>query len=73
MCTFSELLGGAVEPEDKGSSQVLPAFFRGLGPSVDDWKKYLQSLAEDLDKQQSVMSSTMRQEDLLFLQVKSIY
>lgn len=70
---IAELLGGAVEPEDKGSSQVVPVFFRELGSSVDDWEKYLQSMAEGLDKQQSDTSSTMqRQEDLLFLQKEDL-
>lgn len=71
---LAEQLGGAVEPTEQGPSPVPPALFREVGPSVEDWEKYLRNLSEDLDKQHTDtpgdMSSTpTRQEDKLFLQV----
>ncbi|XP_055084580.1 serine protease 56-like [Periophthalmus magnuspinnatus] len=57
---IAELLGD-VESEDP----VLPAFFRELGPSVNDWQKYLQSLADD--QQTGTTSAMQKQEEWLFL------
>nr|XP_046264812.1 serine protease 56 [Scatophagus argus] len=47
---IEEKLGGGVVPTEQGASPVPPAIFREVGPSVDDWEKYLRNMAEDLDK-----------------------
>ncbi|KAM7379250.1 hypothetical protein PAMP_004815 [Pampus punctatissimus] len=70
---IKEQLGGAVVPEEQGPSPVPPALFREVGPLVDDWEKYLRSIAEDMDKQHTdtstVNSSTStQQEENLFMQ-----
>ncbi|XP_038575306.1 serine protease 56 [Micropterus salmoides] len=72
---IEEQLGGAVVPIEQGPSPVPPALFREVGPSVDDWEKYLRNTAEDLDKQHSdtstdISSTPTRQEDNLFLQTE---
>ncbi|XP_051256762.1 serine protease 56 isoform X2 [Dicentrarchus labrax] len=70
---IEEQLGGAVVPTEQGPSPVPPALFREVGPSVDDWEKYLRNMAEDLDKQHtdtSTDSTPARQEDNLFLQTE---
>lgn len=59
---IAELLGDGVESED----QKIPAFFRNLGPSVNDWEKYLQSLAEG--QPSGTESPIDRPEEHLFLQ-----
>ncbi|CAK6952490.1 uncharacterized protein prss56 [Scomber scombrus] len=66
---IEEQLGGAVVPEEQGPS-VPPAVFREVGPLVDDWEKYLRSIAEDMDKHTStdVSSTSTRQEENLFMQ-----
>lgn len=71
---LAEQLGGAVVPTEQGPSPVPPALFKEVGPSVDDWEKYLRNMAEDLDKQHTdtptdISSTPTRQEDNLFLQV----
>ncbi|XP_035861515.1 serine protease 56 isoform X2 [Sander lucioperca] len=72
---IKEQLGGAVVPTEQGPSPVPPALFREVGPSVDDWEKYLRNMAEDLDKQHTdtstdISSTPTRQEDNLFLQTE---
>ncbi|XP_032388169.1 uncharacterized protein prss56 isoform X1 [Etheostoma spectabile] len=70
---IEEQLGGAVVPTDQGPSPVPPALFREVGPSVDDWEKYLRNMAEDLDTQHTstdISSTSTRQEDNLFLQTE---
>ncbi|XP_070774901.1 serine protease 56 [Enoplosus armatus] len=72
---IEEQLGGAVVPTERGPSPVPPALFREVGPSVDDWEKYLRNMAEDLDKQHTdtstdISSTLTRQEDNLFLQTE---
>ncbi|XP_034558805.1 uncharacterized protein prss56 [Notolabrus celidotus] len=72
---IKEQLGGTVGPTGQGPSPTLPALFRDVGPSVDDWEKYLRGMAEDLDHQQSdtfpdTSSTTTRQENVLFLQTE---
>lgn len=71
---LAEQLGGAVVQEEQGPSPVPPALFREVGPLVDDWEKYLRSIAEDMDKQHadtstSISSTSIRQEENLFMQV----
>lgn len=64
---LAEQLGGAVVPTEQGPSPAPPALFREVGPSVDDWEKYLRNVAEDLEKQNT---DTQRgQEENLFSQV----
>lgn len=76
---LAEQLGGAVVPTEEGPSPARPALFREVGPSVDDWEKYLRNMAEDLDKQHTdtsldISSAPTRQENHLFLQVEhSLY
>ncbi|KAM7400749.1 hypothetical protein PAMA_005101 [Pampus argenteus] len=68
---IEEQLGGAVVPEEQGPSPVPPALFREVGPLVDDWEKYLRSIAEDMDKQHtdtSNSSTSTQQEENLFMQ-----
>ncbi|XP_074545134.1 uncharacterized protein prss56 isoform X2 [Halichoeres trimaculatus] len=66
-----EQLGGAVGPTGQDPSPTLPALFRDVGPSVEDWEKYLRGMAEDLDNQHSDISTTGRsQENILFLQTE---
>ncbi|XP_041658512.1 uncharacterized protein prss56 [Cheilinus undulatus] len=70
---IKEQLGGAVVPTEQGPSLTLPSLFREVGPSVDDWEKYLRNMAEELDKQHSdastdISSKPTRQENRLFLQ-----
>ncbi|KAJ4937232.1 hypothetical protein JOQ06_001811 [Pogonophryne albipinna] len=71
---IKEQLGGAMVPTQQGPSPVPPSLFREVGPSVDDWEKYLRDIAEDLDKQQNDKSADTstpkRQEDNLFLQTE---
>ncbi|KAK5859896.1 hypothetical protein PBY51_021415 [Eleginops maclovinus] len=71
---IKEQLGGAVVPMQQGLSPVPPSLFREVGPSVDDWEKYLRNIAEDLDKQQNDkttdISTPKRQENNLFLQTE---
>ncbi|XP_076601722.1 uncharacterized protein prss56 [Chaetodon auriga] len=70
---IEEQLGGAVVPTEQGPSPVPPALFREVGPSVDDWEKYLRNMAEDLDKQHPDTTtdiSSARQEDNLFSQTE---
>ncbi len=68
-----EQLGGAVGPTEQGPSPDPPALFKEVGPSVDDWEKYLKNMAEDLDRHHTDtsmdISSMARQEEDLFLQV----
>ncbi|XP_029929901.1 serine protease 56 [Myripristis murdjan] len=71
----AELFGGAVLQEEQGPPPVPPALFRGVGPLVDDWEKYLRSLGEDLDKQHTdtpadISSTSLRQEENFFLQTE---
>lgn len=69
---LAEQLGGAVVPTEPGPSPVPPAIFREVGPSVDDWERYLRKMSDDLDKQHTSTDSyttPTRQEDNLFLQV----
>ncbi|XP_036939575.1 uncharacterized protein prss56 isoform X1 [Acanthopagrus latus] len=65
---IQEQLGGAVVPTEQGPSPVPPALFREVGPSVDDWEKYLRNVAEDLEKQST--ESQRGQEENLFLQME---
>ncbi|XP_031710957.1 uncharacterized protein prss56 isoform X1 [Anarrhichthys ocellatus] len=72
---IKEQLGGAVVPTEQGPSPVPPALFREVGPSVDDWEKYLRGMAEDLDKQHTDTSTDTSttpttQENKLFLQTQ---
>ena len=70
---LAEQLGGAVVPTEQGPSPAPPALFGEVGPSVDDWEKYLRNVAEDLDKRSGTSTEASsiptRQEDKLFLQV----
>lgn len=72
---LAEQLGGAVVPEEQGPSPVPPAVFREVGPLVDDWEKYLRSIAEDMDKRTStdISSTSTRQEENLFMQVYCLF
>ncbi|XP_037314704.2 uncharacterized protein prss56 [Pungitius pungitius] len=72
---IKEQLGGAVVPTEQGPSPVAPALFREVGPSVDDWEKYLSSMAEDQDQELTDTSTDISttptvQEDKLFLQTQ---
>ncbi|XP_042353454.1 uncharacterized protein prss56 [Plectropomus leopardus] len=72
---IKEQQGGAVGPAEQGPSPAPPALFRDVGPSVDDWEKYLRNIAEDLDKRHAdsstdISSTPTRQEDKLFLQTE---
>ena len=74
----AEQLGGAVVPEEEGPSPVPPALFREVGPLVDDWEKYLRSIAEDMDKQHTdtsadISSTSTRQEENIFMQVYYLF
>lgn len=64
---LTEQLGGAVEPTKPGPSPVPPAIFSNVGPSVEEWEKYLRKISDDLDEQRT--SEPIRQEDTLFSQV----
>ncbi|KAM4550899.1 uncharacterized protein prss56 isoform 2-T2 [Odontesthes bonariensis] len=70
---IKEQLGGAVRPAEQSPSHPPPALFRDVGPSVEDWEKYLRNMADDMDKQHTdavtnVSASTKRHEDSLFSQ-----
>lgn len=70
---LAEQLDGAVASAEPGPSLVPPDIFREVGPSVDDWEKYLTTMSDDLDKQHSstdISLKLMRQEEKLFLQVR---
>ncbi|XP_047446024.1 serine protease 56 [Mugil cephalus] len=72
---IEEQLGGAVVPVEHDTSPAPPALFRDVGPSVDDWEKYLRNMAGDSDKQDSdtstdVSSAQRRQEDSIFSQMQ---
>nr|XP_040028309.1 serine protease 56 isoform X1 [Gasterosteus aculeatus aculeatus] len=70
---IKEQLGGAVVPTEQGPSPVPPALFREVGPSVDDWEKYLSGMAEDqdlTDTSTGLSSTPTVQEDKLFLQTQ---
>lgn len=59
-------------PTEQGPSPVPPALFREVGPSVDDWEKYLSGMAEDqdlTDTSTGLSGTPTVQEDKLFLQV----
>lgn len=58
---------------EPGSSLHLPAMFREVGPSVDEWVEYLRAISKDLDKQNvsTDIWNPARQEEKLFLQVGS--
>ncbi|KAJ0058753.1 hypothetical protein NL108_000462, partial [Boleophthalmus pectinirostris] len=62
---IAELLGNVVESEDP----EMPSFFRQLGPSVDDWQNFLQSLANG--QQNGTTSAMQNQEERLFLKKES--
>ncbi|XP_072297481.1 serine protease 56 [Eucyclogobius newberryi] len=62
---IAELLGDVAESEDP----EVPDLFRQLGPSVDDWQKYLKSLADD---QQNTTSAMQKQEESLFIQKEGL-
>lgn len=64
---LAEQLGGAVEPTKLGPSPVPPAIFSNVGPSVEEWEKYLRKISDDLNEQGT--SEPTRQEDTLFSQV----
>lgn len=72
---LAEQLGGAVVSEEQGPSPDPPAVFRGVGPLVDDWEKYLKSIAEDMDKHISmnIPSTATRQVENLFMQVYHLF
>lgn len=66
--------GGAVTPLQQAPFHTPPALFRDVGPSLDDWEKYLRNVADDLNGEQQTdgfteTSTTRRLEDDLFLQV----
>ncbi|KAK2895352.1 uncharacterized protein prss56 [Channa argus] len=70
-----EQLGGAVVPEEPGASPLPPALFKGVGPWIDDWEKYLRDMAEDMDKQHTdtstdISSTSARQAQNIFLQTQ---
>ncbi|KAL6104473.1 prss56 [Pungitius sinensis] len=72
---IKEQLGGAVVPTEQGPSPVAPALFREVGPTVDDWEKYLSSMVEDQDQELTDTSTDISttptvQEDKLFLQTQ---
>ncbi|KAL3988420.1 interferon regulatory factor 3 [Sarotherodon galilaeus] len=75
---IEEQLGGAVVPAEEGPSPVPPALFTDVGALVDDWEKYLRSMADDVDEQNpdtstDISSKTRRQEDNLFLQTQDSF
>lgn len=57
-----------MEPFKPGPAPVPPAVFNSVGPSVEEWEKYLRKISDDLDEQRS-STETTRQEDKLFSQV----
>ncbi|XP_028987625.2 serine protease 56 [Betta splendens] len=66
-----EQLDGAGGPEEHGPSAAPLGLFQEVGPSVDDWEKYLSNLAEGMDEQGTDVSSTpRRREDDIFLQAE---
>ncbi|XP_057713837.1 serine protease 56 [Corythoichthys intestinalis] len=70
---INEQQGGAVTPEDQGSFPAPPAFFKALGPSVQDWENYLVTIAEDMETQpndtsKDSSSALSKEEENLFLQ-----
>lgn len=74
---LAEQLGGAVVPAEEGPSPIPPALFTDVGALVDDWEKYLRSMADNVDEQNpdtstDISSKTRRQEDNLFLQVRCL-
>lgn len=72
---LAEQLGGAVVPVEEGPSPVPPALFTDVGALVDDWEKYLRSMADDVDEQNpdtDISSKIRRQEDNLLLQVRCL-
>lgn len=66
---LAEQLGGAVEPFKPGPAPVPPALFNNVGPSVEEWEKYLREISDSLDEQRSSTAITRTQEDKLFSQV----
>lgn len=70
---LAEQLDGAVVPAEPGSSPDLPAMFREVGPSVDEWVEYLRGISDDLDKKNTSTDilKSARQEETFFLQVGS--
>ncbi|XP_061695559.1 serine protease 56 [Syngnathoides biaculeatus] len=72
---IKEQQGGAVEPEEQGSS---PDLFKSVGPSVEDWENYLVTIAEDMEKQPNNTSTdsssqSSRQEETIFFQLIQIH
>lgn len=70
---LAEQLGGAVEPFKPGPAPVPPAVFNHVGPSVEEWEKYLRKISDDLDEQRSSTGITRMQEDKLFSQVTTAF
>ncbi|XP_041848244.1 serine protease 56 [Melanotaenia boesemani] len=76
LAQIKEQLGGAVMPAKQGPSHAPPALFRDVGPSVDDWEKYLRNMADDMDKQHTDVFpdmsgiTTKSHENNLFLQTQ---
>lgn len=70
---LAEQLDGAVVPAEAGSSLQLPAMFREVGPSVDEWVEYLRTVSDHLGQQNASTDiwNPARQEEKLFLQVGS--
>lgn len=63
-------------PSEPGPTPAPPAVFREVGPSVEDWEKYLRKVSDDLEKQRSstdISSKTIKEEDKLFLQVDHLF
>ncbi|KAL6467884.1 hypothetical protein MHYP_G00235610 [Metynnis hypsauchen] len=53
------------------SAWKLPCVFEQVGPLVDDWEKYLNSIAEDLDQHNKLIEAKKhRKEEQLFQQGK---
>ncbi|XP_061587086.1 serine protease 56 [Cololabis saira] len=76
LAQIKEHLGGAVMPAEQAPSYTAPALFKDVGPSLDEWEKYLRSVADDMDEGRTDgfadMSATRKLEENLFLQDSSV-
>lgn len=52
---------------EQGPSPVPPTLFEAVGPSVDDWEKYLRNMSEGLDEEEQPETSAN-----IFLQVNQV-
>ncbi|KAM6918192.1 uncharacterized protein prss56 [Xenentodon cancila] len=74
LAQIKEHLGGAVMSPEQAPSTTPPALFRDVGPSLDEWEKYLRSMADNMDEERTDgladLSTTRRLEENLFLQTQ---